>query len=140
MELEYTETLRERSPFIKLLGVDVLKRENGTCQSSLKIKDNFLNIHKTIHGGVIYSLADIAMGVAVYSTLKKDQETATIEIKINYLKPAQAVTLICDAIILQKGKNIAILEAEIKADNILVAKALGTFSIFKAKDDPAKKA
>lgn len=46
MALEYTETLRDRSPFIKLLGLDVLKLDNGTCQLSLKIKDNFLNYHK----------------------------------------------------------------------------------------------
>ncbi len=135
MVLEYTEILRERSPFIKLLGLDVLKLERGTCQLSLKIKDNFRNSHKTVHGGVIYSLADIGMGVSVYSVLKKDQEAATIEIKINYLKPAQAETLICTAKIIQIGKNIAVLEAEIKHDDILVAKALGTFSIFKTKDE-----
>ncbi|KAF0156507.1 MAG: paaI [Syntrophaceae bacterium] len=137
MVLEYTDILRERSPFIKLLGLDVLKLESGTCQLSLKIKDNFRNSHKTVHGGVIYSLADIGMGVAVYSTLKKDQEAATIEIKINYLKPAQVTTLVCDAKIIQKGKKIAVLEAEIKYDDILVAKALGTFSIFKTKDESA---
>lgn len=61
--------------------------------------------------------------------MRKDQEAATIEIKINYLKPVQAETLICDAKIIQKGKNIAVLEAEIKANEILVAKAIGTSSI-----------
>ena len=134
MALEYTETLRDRSPFIKLLGMEVLKLDNGTCQLSLKIKDNFLNYHKTVHGGVIYSLADISMGVAVYSTVKKEQDAATIEIKINYLKPTQAEILICEARIIQKGKNIAVLEAEIKAEDILIAKAQGTFSIFKSKE------
>ncbi len=133
-----TETLRELSPFIKLLGVEVIKLEIGTCQLSMKIKDNFLNIHKTVHGGVIYSLADIGMGVAVYSTLKKDKEAATIEIKINYLKPAQAVMLVCNAKVIQKGKNIAVLEAEIKSGDTLVAKALGTFSIVKTKSDSKK--
>jgi len=56
MAFEYTETLRELSPFIKLLGLEVIKLENGTCQLSMIIKDNFLNIHKTVHSGVIYSL------------------------------------------------------------------------------------
>jgi acyl-CoA thioesterase len=79
------------------------------------------------------------MGVTTYSTLKTGEEAATIEIKINYLKPAYTKLLICDAKIIQKGKSIAVLEAEIKYDDVLVAKALGTFSIFKAKDDQAKK-
>jgi acyl-CoA thioesterase len=80
-------------------------------------------------------MADISMGVAVYSAIKKDEETATIEIKINYLKPAKTSIMICDAKVIQKGKNIAVLEAEIKAEDILIAKAQGTFSIFRSKND-----
>jgi acyl-CoA thioesterase len=139
MVLSYSEDLKGRSPFVKLLGLQVTKFENGYCQCSLEIKDMFLNVHKAVHGGVIYSMGDIGMGVAVYSTLKKDEKAATIEIKINYLKPAYTKILICDAKVVQKGKSIAVLEAEIKSDDTLVAKALGTFSIFKAKDDSVKK-
>jgi acyl-CoA thioesterase len=129
--LEFTEEIWKRSPFIKLLGVTIEKLEHGRCQSQLKIKDSFLNVHNTVHGGVIYSMVDISMGVAVYSTLKKDDETATVEIKINYLKPAKTKSLICEARVIQKGKNIVVLEAEVRSENHLIAKAQGTFSIFK---------
>lgn len=139
MVLNYTEMVRERSPFVKFLGLQIIKFDNGYCQCSLEIKNNLLNSHKAVHGGVIYTMVDVAMGSALYSTFKKDELAATIEIKINYLKPAYTKLLICDAKVVQKGKNIAVLEAEIKYDDVLVAKALGTFSIFKAKDDPAKK-
>lgn len=134
MMLDYTEEIKKQSPFIRLLGLAIEKLENGYCQSRLDVKDNFLNKHKGVHGGVIYSLADISMGVAVYSTLKEDQEASTIEIKINYLKPVRTKMLVCDAKVVQKGKNIAILESEIRSDGILIGKALGTFSIFKSKD------
>ena len=136
MVVNYSDTLKGRSPFVKLLGLQIIKFDNGYCQCNLEIKDNFLNIHKAVHGGVIYSLGDVGMGAALYSTLKKDEEASTIEIKINYLKPAYSKILVCDAKVIQKGKSIAVLEAEIQADDILVAKALGTYSIFKAKDDP----
>lgn len=136
MALDYSEDLKQRSPFVKLLGLQVIKLDNGYCQCSLEIKETFLNVHKAVHGGVIYTLADVAMGVTTYSTLKKDEKAATIETKINYLKPAYTKILICEAKVVQKGKSIAVLEAEIKYDDTLVAKALGTFSIFKAKDDP----
>jgi acyl-CoA thioesterase len=136
MTLDYTEDLRGRSPFVKFIGLQIIKFDNGHCQCTLEIKDNLLNTHKAVHGGVIYSMGDVGMGVALYSTLKKDEKAATIEIKINYLKPAYTKLLICDAKVIQKGKNIAVLEAEIKYDDVLVAKALGTFSIFKTKDEP----
>jgi acyl-CoA thioesterase len=132
MVLNYTEMVRERSPFVKFLGLQIIKFDNGYCQCSLEIKNNLLNSHKAVHGGVIYTMVDVAMGSALYSTFKKDELAATIEIMINYLKPAYTKLLICEAKVVQKGKNIAVLEAEIKYDDVLVAKALGTFSIFKA--------
>lgn len=129
--LEFTEDIWRRSPFIKLLGLKIEALEHGRCLSRLDINDSLLNKHKVVHGGVIYSMADISMGVAVYSTLKKDDETATVEIKINYLKPAKTKSLICEARVIQKGKNIVVLEAEVRSENNLIAKAQGTFSIFK---------
>jgi acyl-CoA thioesterase len=136
--LEFTEEIWRRSQFIKLLGVTIEKLEHGCCQSQLKIKDSFLNVHNTVHGGVIYSMVDISMGVTVYSMLNsEDQEAATIEIKINYLKPAKTKILICNAQVIQKGKNIVVLEAEVRSENNLIAKAQGTFSIFRTRDNLA---
>ena len=126
-----------RSPFVNLLGLAIEKQEEGHCKSSLKIKDFFLNGKKFVHGGIIYSVADISMALAVYSTLNEDEDTATIEIKINYLKPADTKILFCDANMIQKGKNIAVLEAKIKYDDNLIAIAQGTFSIYKRRrSDP----
>lgn len=130
----YTEEIHKQSAFVKLLGLSIEKMENGFCQSKLQIREEFLNKRKIVHGGVIYSMADISMGVAVYSTLKKGEETATIEIKINYLKPANKKVLICDAKVIQKGRQIAVIEAEIKADENMIAKAMGTFSIIRVNE------
>lgn len=74
------------------------------------------------------------MGVAVYSTLKKEEETATVEIKINYLKPANKKVLDCEAIVIQRGKQIAVIEADVKSEGIIIAKAIGTFSIIKPRE------
>ena len=125
---EFTEEIWKRSPFIKLLGLEIEKIEHGACFSRLRIRDTLLNKHSVVHGGVIYSMADISMGVAVYSTLKSGEETSTVEIKINYLKPAKTSLLTCEAKILKKGKNIAVMEADSRSgENSLIAKALGTF-------------
>ncbi|MFO7570069.1 MAG: PaaI family thioesterase [Smithellaceae bacterium] len=133
--LDYTKELWKRSAFVKLLGLRIVKLEKGICESCLDVPESHTNKHKAVHGGVIYSMADISMGVAVYSTLKPGMESSTIEIKINYLKPAYAKRLQCFAKVLQKGKNIAVVEAEVQADEILIAKAIGTFSIFSSKNE-----
>ncbi len=129
---DFTDEIRSRSPFVNLLGLSVGKREEGICQTFLDVRDEFLNSQGFVHGGVIYSMMDISMGTAVYSTLKPNEKTFTIEIKINYLKPSNAKRLSCTAKIIQKGKNIAVLEAEVRDETVLIAKAMGTFSVFKA--------
>ncbi len=116
----YTEEIRKISPFVNLLGLTVEKIDNGFCRSSVEIKKDFLNKRKIVHGGVIYSMADISMGLAVYSMLQPGEETTTAEIKINYLRPAAVKSLSCE-----------VLEAEVKDADKLIAKALGTFSILK---------
>jgi acyl-CoA thioesterase len=73
------------------------------------------------------------MGTALYTLLEKDELCATIEVKITYFKPVREGTLICDTKVIYKGKNFSNLESEIKNGEILVGKATGTFSIFKAK-------
>lgn len=132
-DMDYTLEIRKRSPFVNLLGLSVQKLEEGCCRTAMEIKKEFLNKHNIVHGGVIYSMADISMGLAVYFTLEEEEETATIEIKINYLKQAKSKNLLCEARIIQKGKNIAVLEAEIKENSYMIAKAQGTFSISKGK-------
>lgn len=125
--------LSEISPFAKLLGVQVHKLADGCCHCSITIKNEFRNIHKALHGGVIYSIADIGMGAALYSAMESGENCTTIEIKINYLKPASDGEVECEARVIQKGKNIAVIEAEIKNRQVLIAKAIGTFSINRSR-------
>jgi acyl-CoA thioesterase len=133
MTINLKDSLIRISPFSKLLGIEVDEVESGFSLCSLELKENLLNLHNAVHGGVIYSLADIGMGVALFSLLEKDEKCLTIEIKINYLNPVYTGTLICAAKVIQKGKKIAVIESEIKNNDKLTAKAIGTFSIFKPK-------
>ena len=71
------------------------------------------------------------MGASVYSYLKPDELCATIEIKITYFKPVFEGEITCITKIINKGRTIVNLDAEIFNGDRLVAKANGNFSIFK---------
>ena len=77
------------------------------------------------------ALADTGMGGALYPLLADNESCATIEIKITYFKPVHKGTLECATQLLHKGKTVASLESEIFSNNDLVAKASGTYSIFR---------
>jgi len=120
-------------PFGNLIGLVFTKIEKGYSQCTLKIGQNHFNPHKTVHGGVLYSMADTGMGAAIYSLLEKNESCATIEIKISYFKPVREGELRCDTKVIHRGKSFGVLESEIINGETLVSKAYGTFSIFKVK-------
>lgn len=119
-------------PFGELIGLDFTRCEEGFSRGVLEVDERHLNPHNVVHGGVIYAMADTGMGGAVYSFLNEDQLCATIEIKIAYMAPVTSGRLTCDTRVVHRGKRIAILESEVKNGEQLVAKATGTYSLFKA--------
>ncbi len=118
--------------FLELIGLKFIKREKGFCRSELFITASLLNPYDTVHGGVVYSMADTGMGGALSTCLEEDERCSTLEIKINYLKSVHSGRLICDTKVIHKGKNIAFLESVVKDHRGKpVATATGTFNIFK---------
>ncbi|MFX0155517.1 MAG: PaaI family thioesterase [Candidatus Hodarchaeota archaeon] len=118
-------------PFGDLIGFEFTKLRKGYSQCVLQINKNHFNPHKTVHGAVMYSMADTGMGGALYSLLEKNESCATVEIKITYFKAVKEGILICDTKVIHRGKSFGVLESEIMNGETLVSKAYGTFSIFK---------
>ena len=123
------------NPFGELIGLSFSQLENGHSRCALQVTDKLLNPNRVLHGGVIYSLADTGMAGALHIDLNDDESCATVEISIVYLAAVTAGTLTCDTRLVQRSKRIAILQSEVENDGRLVAKALGTYSVIKARGD-----
>jgi len=133
MPKKVPKELKGFDPFGDLIGLTFTSCEDGSSQCVLQVDEKHLNPHRTLHGGVAYSLADTGMGGALYTRMEEDELCATIEIKIVYFRAVTSGTLTCDTELILRSKRIATLESEISNDGNLVAKALGTFSIFQEK-------
>jgi len=120
-------------PFAELIGLHFDYYKDGTSRCHLEVNGQLLNPHNVLHGGVIYSMADTGMGGALYARLDEDEICATLEIKITYFAAVTSGNLTCDTKLIHKSKTFAALESEIENNNKLVAKAMGTYAIFKAK-------
>jgi acyl-CoA thioesterase len=120
-------------PFGELIGLVFEEMNAGNSLCRLDVSETLFNPHNVMHGGVLYTMADTGMGGALYPLLKEGELCATVEIKITYFKAVREGSLECRSLVVNKGKTIASLESEILNDQKLVAKAYGTYSIFKPK-------
>jgi acyl-CoA thioesterase len=122
------------TPFQELIGWKYSKAEEGHCDCSLEFENKLMNSRqalKSVHGGAIYSLADGAMGGALYSSLSEGEWGTTIGMNIVYFEAVTSGSLSCIARLIHKSNNLATLEAEVMSQGHLVAKATGTWYLFK---------
>ena len=122
------------NPFGELVGLNFSKSEGGFSQCALEVKESLLNPHQVLHGGVLYTMADTGMGAALYTCLNEDDLCATVEVKIVYFSAVTSGVLTCNTTVINKGKRIATMESEIMNEGRPVAKAIGTFTIFKSRE------
>jgi acyl-CoA thioesterase len=115
--------------FAALLGILRTGMADGRSRFELEVGPDHLNPHGVVHGGVVYSLADYAMGGALTSRLGPGERCATLEIKINYLAPVREGHLAAEAVVVERTSRIGLLEARVSAGDRLVALATGTFYI-----------
>ncbi|HUP57290.1 MAG TPA: PaaI family thioesterase [Bdellovibrionota bacterium] len=75
--------------FGELLGYESLKvdRKKNRGLARLKIREQHLSPANRVHGGVISACFDVALGLAVFSTMEQWEVCSTVELKVNYLKP-----------------------------------------------------
>ena len=112
--------------FRDLIGLELLDQGDGRATVAITADDRHLNDHGTVHGGVIATLADTAMGMAVASD---GQSPVTVEMKVTYVHPGEAGPLQAAALVRKRGKRVTIVEAEVTdGEGELVALALGTFT------------
>ncbi len=124
-------------PFAKLIDLRYLEQAAGQSRCKVTVSEKHLNPNRVVHGAVIFALADVGMGSAVHPTLADGEICATVEIKINYFKPVREGELVCTTTLVNRGKTLANLDSSIHCGDVLVAKANGTYAIFRPNPSPA---
>src|SRR5258706_3520210 len=98
---------------LHLLGMRIVKAQAGVGQVNIQVDERLMHPQQIVHGGVIFTLADTAMSMALISVIPPGTRFSTIEAKINFLVPVRAGELLAEASIVQQGRSIAVLEATV---------------------------
>ncbi len=118
-----------QSAFSELIGCRLQRLEPGVAEVALTLEPHLRNRAGKLHGGAIFSLVDITMGLACSSAHGFDQQSATIECKINYIRAVEDGDVLCTSRVIHTGRRTLVVEADVYQGERLVAKAQGTFAV-----------
>ena len=83
-----------------------------------------------VHGGMLFSMLDAAMGRAAMHCLGADFFCPTVTMTISYFRPVATGTLQARGRVVNTSKQLCYVEGEIRSETEkLIAKASGTFFI-----------
>ncbi|HKQ16801.1 MAG TPA: PaaI family thioesterase [Steroidobacteraceae bacterium] len=111
----------------KLLDIDP---DRGTIRVQFEGKREFLNPMGVVQGGFVAAMLDDTLGPALVCTLPPGHFAPTIELKVNFIKPAPLGVLIGEGRLVARGGTIAFLAGELRTGGgELVATATATARI-----------
>lgn len=117
----------EGAPVAKLLGMRMVAAEKGRVTFELDAGPEHSSPPGTLHGGILCDLADAAMGCANVSLLAEDESFATVELKINFLKPVWTGRVTAVGEVIKAGRTLSLVECRITDESgSLVAFATST--------------
>ena len=132
-------------PHNRWLGLRVVELLEDGVVAELPHDDKLIGNPETgfLGGGVITSMVDAACGVAVFMAMRKPQRIATLDLRIDYLKPTTPNTnVLCKATCYKHTTNVAFVRALAyhTDDSDPIASAAGTFAIFTDTRSPLSRA
>ena len=118
------------SPFLRFIGIEYGRSENGVGSVSLEIQPHHLQAAGQVHGGLIAMLADTSFFRAARSLLAPGQRTTTIELKVNFLENTNSGRLTATTRVISNSNRLLVGDIEVTADDgRLIAQGLGTFLV-----------
>lgn len=119
-------------PHSRTLGLQSVQGERGRATMMIPWSESLVGNRNTgvLHGGVITSLIDNTSALAIYSLLAQHESFATLDLRIDYLKPATPeLPVYCQAECYKLGTRIAFTRATAYQENSdqPVAYSVGTF-------------
>jgi uncharacterized protein (TIGR00369 family) len=135
------QVMEELIPFNRFLGVKLTAMRKGFARLEIPFRDELVGdpMRPALHGGVLSALGDAAGGAAVWAGIEDDNaRISTIDLRIDYLRPARLTTLVAEATVVRVGNRVGVADVRIfnadeddVADTVATVKAVYNITIKK---------
>jgi uncharacterized protein (TIGR00369 family) len=126
-------SLRDRlqdSEFYRWAGVELAEASRGAVTIAFEAGSQHLNLQGLVHGGILATLADTAMGLAVRTVLEPGRRHVTVQLGIEFLSPGRPGRIIAQGRSVKIGTQLGFAEADVmNGDGRLLARAHSTLSV-----------
>lgn len=125
----------EASGFIAHIGPFWVKTDNGTVHMGFLADERHRNRRSIVQGGMLATLADRAMGLAVRLNNEGAPQT-TIQLDIHYVDAAKIGEFIeARCRVVRRTKHVLFVDADLVAGDRLVATAKGIWKVLQVRDE-----
>jgi uncharacterized protein (TIGR00369 family) len=137
------QVMEEIIPFNRYLGVRVAEARNSYARLEIPFREELIGdpLRPALHGGVISALADAAGGAAVWTGIEDERaRVSTIDLRIDYLRPARLLTIIAEAQVVRLGNRVGVADVRLyhpDAEADTVATGKGVYNVVIKKDGSA---
>ena len=130
--------LRDRlqdSEFYRWAGVEVIDASPGVVEVGFEANSQHLNLQGLVHGGILATLADTAMGLAVRTVLEPGRRHVTVQLGVEFLAPGRPGRITARGRSVKIGTQLGFAEADVMtAGGRLLARAHSTLSVTTEKE------
>jgi uncharacterized protein (TIGR00369 family) len=134
---ELIEELRERlqaSEFYRWAGIELVGAGSGEVEIAFEAGAQHVNLQGLVHGGMLATLADTAMGLAVRTVLDPGRRHVTVQLGIEFLSPGRPGRIVAHGRSVKIGRQLGFAEADVvDARGRLLALARSTLSVTSEK-------
>ena len=126
-------------PFNAFLGVRAVHIHKELLRLEIPFRPELVGdpIRPALHGGVLSALADACGGGAVWLGIEDVRaRVSTIDLRIDYLRPAKLETLVAEARVVRLGNRVGVADVRLynaPSPEVTVATGKGVYNITVSK-------
>jgi len=139
---QWMETVRtwmeEQIPFNVHLGLKISELESGRITMEIPFAPHLVgdSDRPALHGGVISMLADTAGGAAVFTKVDPGSRLSTVDLRVDYLRPARLEALCATAEVIRLGNRVGVAQVRVFQGSLHVADGRAVYNIRRGVSAP----